>query len=190
MGAETDRRHTMRVITDLVNSAPAPGRDEGLATLADLQGRLGDWLVTEVVPSGPADLAALHEVRERLRAVVVAPGDDERIAIVNDLLAQTRIRPRIVSHDNVGSHLHWFAPYCPVAEHLQVDCAMALAQLLVDGEGERLRTCAAAACSNAFYDTSKNKSKIYCDKAGCGNRAHAAAYRARAAARGGASRSV
>lgn len=179
----------MRVITDLVNSSPAPGRAEGLATLSDLQERLTDWLVTEIVPSGPEDLAALHQVRERLRAVVVAPGDDERIAIVNDLLARTRIRPRIVAHDNVGSHLHWFAPYCPVAEHLQVECAMTLALLLVDGEGARLRTCAATDCSNAFYDTSKNKSKIYCDKAGCGNRIHAAAYRARAAARSGASRS-
>lgn len=183
MGDETDRRHTMRVITDLVNSAPAPGRPETLGTVAELSDRLADWLVTEAVPPGAGEIAALHAVRERLHAVVVAPGDAERIAIVNDLLAQTRIRPRIVAHDGVGNHLHWFAPYCPIAEHLQVECAMTLALLLVDGEGDRLRTCAADDCSNAFFDTSKNRSKRYCDKAGCGNRIHAAAYRARAAAR-------
>lgn len=181
MRAESERRRVMTVITDLVNSAPAPGREESLATVADLARRFEEWIVTEVAPPEPADVAALHILRERLRAVFLAPAEEERIAIVNGLLAGAKIHPRIVKHGAQEVHVHYFSPYCSVAEHLQADCAMSLAMLLVDGGGSRLRICSAPECSNGFYDSSKNHSRLYCDKQGCANRIHAAAYRARVA---------
>ena len=49
------------------------------------------------------------------------------------------------------------------------------------GELDRLRTCAAEDCEDVVVDLSRNRSRRYCGTR-CGNRADAAAYRARKAA--------
>ncbi len=183
MHAKTDRVRVMGVVADLANSAPAPGRDEGLATLADLKRKLGEWIVTQVAPISDADLLAIRGLRDRLRAVFIAPEESERIQIINDLLAQAKFHPTVVRHDGLGTHLHYFLPYSSATDHMQADCAMTLALLFEEGDGSRLKTCAAPDCTNVFYDTSKNRSRMYCDKQGCANRMHAAAYRARNAKR-------
>jgi predicted RNA-binding Zn ribbon-like protein len=56
---------------------------------------------------------------------------------------------------------------------------MALAFIIVAGERDRLRRCAAPGCGRAFIDLSRNRSRRYCDSRTCGNRLHVAAYRAR-----------
>jgi predicted RNA-binding Zn ribbon-like protein len=56
---------------------------------------------------------------------------------------------------------------------------MGLAELVVAGESERMRSCAAPPCRNVFVDLSRNRSRRYCDSRTCGNRLHVAAYRAR-----------
>ncbi|QGN34324.1 CGNR zinc finger domain-containing protein [Microlunatus sp. Gsoil 973] len=183
MHAKTDRIRVMGVIADLANSAPAPGREEGLATVADLERKLQEWIVTQVAPISDADLVGIRELRDRLRAVFIAPTEPERIEIINDLLAKARFHPTVVNHDSLGLHLHYFLPYSSAADHMRADCAMTLALLFEEGEGTRLKTCAAPDCTNVFYDTSKNRSRMYCDKQGCANRMHAAAYRARNARR-------
>jgi predicted RNA-binding Zn ribbon-like protein len=62
----------------------------------------------------------------------------------------------------------------------------ALAALLVavnaavgDGSWTRLKICPADDCRWAFYDTSKNRSRTWCDMRVCGNREKTRAYRAR-----------
>jgi len=45
------------------------------------------------------------------------------------------------------------------------------AELLVGGELERVRACAAGDCAWLFLDTSKNRSRRWCDMKSCGNRA-------------------
>jgi predicted RNA-binding Zn ribbon-like protein len=59
--------------------------------------------------------------------------------------------------------------------------AFALADLVRLGETERLRRCLAPGCRAVLVDLSKNRSRMYCDTGNCGNRQHAAAYRARQA---------
>lgn len=183
MRAKTDRVRVMGVITDLVNSAPAPGRSEVLVGVTDLEQKLTTWIVTESAPPSESDLAAIRQLRERLRAVFIAPSESARLEIINDLLAQAQIHPRVVDHDGIGIHLHYFLPYSSPADHMLADCAMSLALLFEEGDGSRLKLCAAPDCSNAFYDVSKNRSRMYCDKQGCANRIHAAEYRARHAQR-------
>ena len=48
-----------------------------------------------------------------------------------------------------------------------------------DGTWQRLKLCADETCPIAFYDTSKNRSAVWCAMAGCGNRAKVRAYQAR-----------
>jgi predicted RNA-binding Zn ribbon-like protein len=75
--------------------------------------------------------------------------------------------------------VHYFAPGAALADHLAVDCGMALAQVIASGERERLRRCEAPDCDQVLVDLSRNRSKRYCDARTCGNRLHVAAYRER-----------
>jgi predicted RNA-binding Zn ribbon-like protein len=50
---------------------------------------------------------------------------------------------------------------------------------LVSGDWSRLKTCRNPACRWAFYDTTRNRSGVWCDMAACGSRAKARAYYAR-----------
>jgi len=52
--------------------------------------------------------------------------------------------------------------------------------LLVGGPRERIRICEADDCLWVFLDTSKNRSRRWCDMAQCGNRAKARRFSARA----------
>jgi predicted RNA-binding Zn ribbon-like protein len=44
-----------------------------------------------------------------------------------------------------------------------------------------MKTCRNPACRWAFYDTTRNRSAVWCDMAACGNRAKARSYYARRA---------
>jgi len=57
--------------------------------------------------------------------------------------------------------------------------AIGLARLLTTRETDRFRTCDGDGCDKVFIDVSKNASRRYCDSQTCGNRLHAARYRAR-----------
>lgn len=52
-------------------------------------------------------------------------------------------------------------------------------ELLTGPEGDLLRRCAGAACTRIFIDRSRGNTRRWCEMAGCGDRAKAAAYRDR-----------
>jgi predicted RNA-binding Zn ribbon-like protein len=89
------------------------------------------------------------------------------------------VTPRLTDHDGYDWHVHYFAPGASLAEHLTIDCGMALAHVVASGERERLRRCEAPDCDQVLVDLSRNRSKRYCDARTCGNRLHVAAYRQR-----------
>lgn len=171
--------HVLGTAVAMVNSRPqAVGREE-LPDAAALRAFVADRIITEVAPPGEADVRPVHRVRSQLAAIFVAPDDETRDALINAMLAGAAVTPRLVEHDGLGMHLHYFPPYAPVAEHLTADCAMALAFLIAVGEGVRLRVCAAPDCSRVMVDFTRNRSRAYCDSRTCGNRANVAAFRAR-----------
>ena len=51
--------------------------------------------------------------------------------------------------------------------------------LLTSGELDRVKVCDAHDCGWFFVDVSRNKSRRWCDMAGCGNRDKARRYRER-----------
>ena len=57
--------------------------------------------------------------------------------------------------------------------------ARSAADLLTSGELERVKVCDAHDCGWFFVDVSRNKSRRWCDMAGCGNRDKARRYRER-----------
>ena len=166
-------------LTALINTSPHIAPTEELGDVDAIREFVKSRSITEVGAPTQADVAALHTVRRRLSAVFTAPDDAAKISLVNQTLASASIEPRLVDHDGFGIHFHFFPPYAPLSDHINADCAMALAVLLASGEGNRLRICAAPNCNRVMVDNSRNRSKAYCDSRTCGNRVHAAAYRDR-----------
>jgi predicted RNA-binding Zn ribbon-like protein len=171
--------HSLATVVDLVNTSREAGGQETLSDVDELDAFVQRRQVSGIERLEPHDLSQVLALRSAFHEVFTAPDREVAGARLNLLLAGTRITPHLTEHDGFALHVHYFAPGASVAEHLAADCGVALAHLLVDGEWERLRTCAAPDCSRVFVDESRNRSRVYCDSRTCGNRMHVAAYRAR-----------
>jgi predicted RNA-binding Zn ribbon-like protein len=166
-------------LTDLVNTSPQIDGVERLGDVEAIRAFARARSVTEIGQPTEADIAPLHRVRRRFLAVFTTEDEAVRTAMINELLASASIEPRLVEHDDWGLHFHFFAPYTSLSEHLNADCAMALAVLVASGEASRLRVCARPGCNRVMVDSSRNRSRAYCDSRTCGNKVHASAYRDR-----------
>lgn len=178
-----DLLEALAAAAELINTGRAAAGD-GLASLADVQA-LFDRYAFHGLPAEPGDVARLREHRARLDAVAAAceAGDDAAaIEMLNGLLAETGAVPQIVAHDGRGPHIHVSRPAAPLSERIAAHLAMGLAELVVAGESQRVRSCASPSCRDVFVDLSRNRSRRYCDSRTCGNRLHVAAYRARRSA--------
>ena len=121
----------------------------------------------------------MHALRDAVAAVFDATDERSAAEAVNSLVSRATVTPRLTDHDGYDWHVHYFAPGASLAEHLTIDCGMALAHVVASGERERLRRCEAPDCDQVLVDLSRNRSKRYCDARTCGNRLHVAAYRER-----------
>ncbi|MCQ9163780.1 CGNR zinc finger domain-containing protein [Arthrobacter sp. STN4] len=170
---------------NLINTAPVGILPDGgvsgtekLATMADLDAFVAAEQFTGSRQHTAAELAAVHQIRNELRAIWTA-GEDPAVALVNGLLARANALPQLVRHDQWDWHLHATAPAAPLAQRMGVEAAMALVDVIRAKELQRLKVCAADDCQAVLIDLSKNRSRRYCDTGNCGNRAHVAAYRRR-----------
>jgi predicted RNA-binding Zn ribbon-like protein len=129
-----------------------------------------------------ADVARLRELREAIRALVIAHHGDQPRAAATDVVrkAAGAARLRVAIDDAGGTTLE--------PEPGGVDGAVAtllgiLHEAQLTGQWQRLKGC--RKCSYAFFDRSKNRSAAWCAMSICGNRTKNRAYyrRRRAAAR-------
>lgn len=157
-----------------------------MSDVSDVQA-FGQQYAFHGCPAGPGDEARLRGYRARLDQIaeLCETGDAQAaIGMLNELLAQTGATPQIVAHDGRGPHIHVSRPDAPMADRIAAHLAMGVAELVVAGQSQRLRSCASPDCRAVFIDLSRNRSRRYCDSRTCGNRLHVAAYRARKAAAG------
>ncbi len=179
-GFGADLLEALAACAELINTGRSAD-GEGLRDVADVQA-FGDRYAFHGNPAGPKDAPRLRGHRARLDAIAASceSGDDEAaIGMLNALLAETGAVPQIVAHDGRGPHIHVSRPAAPLADRIAAHLAMGLAELVVCGESERVRSCASPTCRDVFVDLSRNRSRRYCDSRTCGNRLHVAAYRAR-----------
>jgi predicted RNA-binding Zn ribbon-like protein len=153
---------------------------------------LGAWLTAHDL-GGPdldangadatgADLAHARELREALRAILLAHNGDstpplEAAATLEAAAERARIRLRF--DDRCSTALE------PAAGGVDGALGRLLAIVhgaIADGTWRRLKACREHTCEWAFYDHTKNRSGAWCNMAVCGNRAKARAYRERQAA--------
>jgi len=165
----------------LVNTDDPDG--EELPDTAALAAFVARWGWTGRHERTEAELRAVRALRPRLRRIWEAD-EDEVVEIVNTLLREANALPQLVRHDEWSYHLHATPSDAPLADRMAVEAAMAMVDVVREGELRRLRICEFPDCGGVLVDLSKNRSKRFCD-AGCGNRAAVNAYRARRAARSG-----
>jgi predicted RNA-binding Zn ribbon-like protein len=177
-----DTRVTLATAAALANTAPRPGRAEGLPDAAALDAFLERWHWSHRVVA-PEDLADVHALRDRVRTLWDLPLP-RLVEEVNALLAENDALPQLVEHGpEFGWHVHATRPGAPLGRTMAVEVAMALVDLIRSDDADRLRTCAGEDCDDVVVDLSRNRSRRYCEGT-CANRAHVAAYRARHRAEG------
>ena len=116
--------------------------------------------------------AAMHAVVED------EPVPDAALATINAEAARASARARIVATD--GGFAWGWDGAGPALDRPLWPVARSAAELLTSSELPQVRECAADNCAWLFIDTSKNRSRRWCDMAVCGNRAKARRHYARA----------
>lgn len=167
----------------LVNTlGDRPGHpDDTLATPDDVDTYVREWGVTGSRADPATELPMLRVLRGELHRLWTAGNPAVVAEGVNRLLVNGGALPQLVRHDGWDWHLHATTPDQPLGTRMAVEAAMALLDVVRAGELDRLKVCDADDCADLHVDLSRNRSRRYCGTR-CGNRADAAAYRARKAA--------
>jgi predicted RNA-binding Zn ribbon-like protein len=164
----------LRLVQDFVNTVD---REHG-PDLLDEPAGLRDWLdrrdLAADAPVTPGDVAAALELREALRALLLAnngepeaPGARAALDAAGrraGLAAAFATDPPALVPSSGGVH-----------GALGTVVAAAFAAML-DGSWSRLKACPRDVCGWAFYDRSTNGSATWCSMRVCGGRVKAGAY--------------
>jgi predicted RNA-binding Zn ribbon-like protein len=150
---------------------------EQLATVAALDEFVREWGWTGRQTHDRAELGEVQALRARLEPLWTVD-KDEAVALVNELLRESRALPQLVKHGEWDYHLHATSGQAPLAQRMAVEAAMAVVDVIRMDEFDRLRRCDADDCDDVLVDLSKNHSRRFCGTT-CANRTHVAAYRAR-----------
>ena len=173
----------MQSAADLVNTRGHPSGNEYMGTLDLAKDFLVEHDFSGIDAVTDGDLAELHEVRAGLEEVFYAPDERSAAESLNGLLERYDVKPFLTDHDGRW-HLHYAPESDPVGRRVAAAVVMGLAALVADFGFQRLGTCAADDCEDAFVDTSRNRSRRYCNDV-CSTRTNVAAHRARAKAKAG-----
>jgi predicted RNA-binding Zn ribbon-like protein len=125
-----------------------------------------------------ADLARAVELREALRAILLHHGGMELDPAAPSVVDAAAGRAQLsVCFDD-----HGHASVVPKAPGVDGSLGHLLATITAaqqEGTWARLKVCPAEDCRFAFYDTSRNRSAVWCDMKVCGNRHKVRTFRER-----------
>lgn len=176
------------LLVAFTNSEDHEELTDDLTTPAELVRWLsGHQLVGRSARASAADLALARDLRAGLRAAMVANHD--RAVAAGDLRAAGNGGgDQRAELDRAAARLPLRLTARagrPALEPVDSGVRGALASLLVavnesvaDGSWQRLKICSADECRWAYLDTTKNRSRTWCEW-GCGNKAKTRSYRAR-----------
>ena len=170
---------------DFVNTVSWPGTDREHDWL-DRPANVTAWAVAAGVlddagrrrldarPVPDADLSTVHRARHDLRAVLdpLAHGDAppaSAIETLNEWLKGAAAHRRI---DSSTRHWTWVEP--STLPDLLAPVVWNAADVLTGADASRLGHC--PACGWLFYDSTRNRSRRWCDMADCGSRDKALRY--------------
>jgi len=158
-------------------------REHGPDLLDDPAG-LEAWLERHLLPAsvGAGDLEAARDVREALRALLLAnngePHDPAAQAVLERAARRARLEPAFPPD---GAAL---VPHATGVDGALGRILAAAFAAMLDGSWQRLKACPRDVCGWAFYDRSTNASATWCSMRVCGGRVKAGAYYRRRRAAG------
>jgi len=176
----------VQMAADLVNTVDTVTGADTMTNVAGLLSFLdryrGDWTSDDFNTDAldGFDVRRVLKLRARLRKVFEAADIEEAAEILNGILEDVVATPRVSLHSDYA-HLHFEPVKAGVMRWLGASTAMGLASVLVEEGLERLGTCSADDCHDAFVDTSRNRSRKHCSTT-CSNRSNVKAHRDRARA--------
>ncbi len=162
---------------ELVNTKGSISGREFLPDVAAWKDFLRPFAIEGVEDLTERDVDQIRVYRERLRDVFFAD-QEGAIERINALLRDVAATPQIATHDDQPWHMHYSAPGAPLAERITAGAAVGLAMLITEQGFERLGVCGADECLDVFVDTSRNRSRRFCNQT-CSTKMHVAAHRAR-----------
>ncbi|ROQ63572.1 CGNR zinc finger protein [Streptomyces sp. 840.1] len=144
--------------------------------------RLVDWLAVSglaVDSCTSAQLDVARELRESIHAAATAAAIQEAlpasaVRIINDRSASGRAAAVLTPE---GERLWRLGPASSVEDALGVIAADAISVIAGERDG-RLALCASPTCRAAFFDTSRSRTRKWCDMNTCGNRQKKARFNA------------
>jgi predicted RNA-binding Zn ribbon-like protein len=156
--------HRATAPEDLLTSPPALGEWAVAADLADSPPHVSEAEFTRAL--------AVREAVYRLALASVSGGRrrQDDIDVVNAAAADAPVTA-VLTQAGVQR--------TATAEAVVATIARAAVALLGGPDAARLRECGDPPCTRLFVDTSRARSRRWCDMAGCGNRAKVAGFRAR-----------
>jgi predicted RNA-binding Zn ribbon-like protein len=174
------------IALDLINSEEWYGRElrrriDHLAQPEGVGGFLERWGFADVEAPTPAQEAQLLRLRELLRRMVTAlaagesPSDDD-LDHLDRFLAGPTLRRHVTSGE--GAYRLEVAPVRRDWAWVLSEASSSFAEIL-EGELERVKLCDNPECRWAFYDTTKNRRRRWCNAAECGNVFKVREFRAR-----------
>jgi predicted RNA-binding Zn ribbon-like protein len=146
--------------------------------------RLEDWLRKRALVAADAhiseaDFTTVRALRETLRELIAAPVDTTAAREKANAIAQSA--PLVVRFD--ADAQPGLEPAGPGAAGAMARILAIIATARSDGTWQRMKLCRNHECQRVFYDTSKNRSAVWCSSRSCGNRMNIRAHRERAASR-------
>ncbi|MEU6916861.1 CGNR zinc finger domain-containing protein [Streptomyces olindensis] len=144
--------------------------------------RLVDWLALyglAVDSCTPAQLGLARELRESIHAAATAAALQEAlpapaVQVIND----RSVRGRAAAVLTPEGERRWrFSSASCVEDALGVIAADAIGIIAGERDG-RLALCASPTCRAAFFDTSRSRTRRWCDMNTCGNREKKARFNA------------
>lgn len=163
----------------LANTAPEVWHEERLATVDQLRLFLRDHDIATTSTIAGTDLSEVRGLRTALRDVFAATDEPAAVDVLNDLVVQAALQPRLRREDGRWRWRLEPPPQAAVLAQLIAVTAVSLLGLIAADGLARLHGCAADGCAGVFVDTTRNRSRRYCIPELCGNRTNLAAYRAR-----------
>ena len=169
---------SLALVQDFVNTVD---REHGPDLLDDAAGFV-EWLARRDLGGAPhapapistAELARARELREALRALLLAnhgtPAPAPARAVLEAAAERAGLRVRLPPE---GAAL---APVSPGLDGALGSVVAAAVVAMWDGTWPRLKACPRATCHWAFYDRSTNASATWCSMSICGGREKASAY--------------
>jgi predicted RNA-binding Zn ribbon-like protein len=122
---------------------------------------------------------ALREALYRICKAIIMGRRPQTVdlEIMNDELLGARTHERL-THGAHGFTWEWFSSEAAL-DRMLWSIAHSAAELLTTGDLSRLRECGGEECGWLFEDTSRNRSRQWCDMQDCGNLAKVRRYRTR-----------